>query len=118
MLLITHPTGNVFVRALLEALEQEEADYLFFTSLAVSSEAWWLTLLPSEARAEVRRRAYPIPAARWRQRPWPELGRLAANVCGTSSFRGRFNRWFSVDQVYRDLDGYVASELKKTLARQ
>lgn len=111
MLLITHPTGNVFVRALLEECENKTLDYLFFTSLAFQKDAWWVNLLPTPIRAEAARRSYPIPASRCRQRPWRELARLSLDRWGRHFPGQSLTSRFSVEEVYRDLDSFVAEQV-------
>jgi len=90
MIAVSHPTGNTFVRALLEGLEKEGRLVRFFTTVAGG-----------------KRRAYPIPAERIETSPLREITRLALGRFGTPLTRHETG-WASVDAVYRALDRRVA----------
>lgn len=111
MIVVSHPTGNNFVRALLSGLEGAGLDYEFCTTLAFDESAWWSKWMPERARSELGRRHFAIPRARCVRRPARELGRLMlSRVPGRPGVR-RENGPFSVDAVYRDLDRSVAASL-------
>ncbi len=90
MIAVSHPTGNAFVRALLEGLEREGRLERFFTTVA-----------------DGKRRAYPVPRERIITMPVRELTRLALQRLGTPLTRHETG-WASVDAVYRALDLRVA----------
>jgi glycosyltransferase involved in cell wall biosynthesis len=94
MIIVTHPTGNSFVRALLEHLEKEKRLARFFTTLTGSV-----------------RRTYPIPADRIDRHPVLELLRLSLQRFNTPLTKHETG-WASVDGVYRALDMRVAEWLK------
>ena len=93
MIVVSHPTGNAFVRALLEGLEKEGRLERFFTTLVTG-----------------RRRTYPIPAKQIETSPSRELTRLALERLRTPLTRHETG-WASVDGVYRALDKRVAEWL-------
>lgn len=113
MILVGHPTGNAFVRALLEALEARRADYLFFTTLALSQDAWWRRVVPENLGAELGRRSFSIPRFRCRQKPIRELARLLARRCLPGRNGELFGRWLSIDRVYAELDRFVAENIRR-----
>ena len=96
MIAVSHPTGNAFVRALIERLEKIGRLARFFTTVASAKG----------------RRAYPIPAGRIETSPARELARLALGRLGTPLTRHETG-WASVDGVYRALDDHVAKWIGK-----
>ncbi len=116
MLLITHPTGNANVRALLVALEQAGELDSFQTTVAAQASDWYVRRIPQTFRKELLRRTYDIPNYKISTRPFRELVRLVAskpniNFLLTAHETG----WASIDSVYRDLDRYVAKQLPSNL---
>jgi len=92
VIVVSHPTGNAFVRALLEGLEKEGRLGRFFTTIAAKG---WMKFLDQ--------RAYSIPPERIETSPARELVRL------TLARLGRLKMdWASVDAVYQALDQRVA----------
>ncbi len=90
MILLSHPTANVFNHALAEALEGAGMLEQFHTTLAFG------------------RRKLALPASRVTQHPWPEVARLVAQRLGVSRKPGGA---FGIDAVYRSLDAAVARRL-------
>ncbi len=111
MILLSHPTGNRNVRAVLAGLEQAEKLALFQTTLAVEKSDWYIRLIPQSVRQELLRRAYNIPGAKISKRPLKELLRLSASKFGASFLTTHETGWASIDSVYRDLDLYTAEQL-------
>lgn len=110
MLLLTHPTGNANVRALLQGALR--AGYLggFATALGFGGgarfDAW-----PRGLSAELRRRSYELPAGMLLPRPWREAARLLLRRLRLDAHTRPGTGWASVDAVYRDLDLHVAGRL-------
>jgi glycosyltransferase involved in cell wall biosynthesis len=96
MILLSHPTGNTFVRALLAGLEASGREYEFHTSVGFAGHA---------PRA-FQRRVYDIPAARLRTHPARELARLAAGRLGLGKLAP------GIDAVARGLDRATARALR------
>jgi glycosyltransferase involved in cell wall biosynthesis len=108
MILLAHPTGNAFSRALLDALLARRQLGLFATTIAFNGRETWLKLLPASLRSELLRRQFDVPSEKLFTRPARELARLALS---------RFGAHSDVASVYRDLDCALARELAR-LARE
>jgi glycosyltransferase involved in cell wall biosynthesis len=109
---LVHPTGNQFVRHLLEALDGRNMLGTFYTTFGFPASTW-TRFAPNPIRAECVRRTYPISGAKLRARPGRELVRLAAQKLHWSYLSRHENGWASVDQVYQDLDRAVAHGLRE-----
>ena len=112
MFLVTHPTGNANVRAVLSALEQVGKLALFQTTVAVQKSDWYIQLLPSKIGKELLRRTYQLPSSKVSRHPYRELMRLVASKVGVHSLIAHEIGWASIDSVYRDLDRHVAKQLQ------
>ena len=112
MFLVTHPTGNANVRAVLSALDQVGKLALFQTTVAVQKSDWYIQLLPSKIGKELLRRTYQLPSSKVSRHPYRELMRLVASKVGVHSLIAHEIGWASIDSVYRDLDRHVAKQLQ------
>jgi len=112
MLVISHPTGNTFVRALLEAANAAGMEFLFFTTIAWKKDAWLSRVLPEKYRAQLSRRSFPIPDSKIRCHPYRECLRLAGKALGCSAIYRHETGRASVDAVYRDLDNHVSAQIR------
>jgi len=113
MVLVSHPTGNTFVRALLRGLQESQQLGAYATSLGFAGRPSWRALIPNGARQEVDRRAYEIAADRLRSFPWREFGRLLGQRLRLPALIRHETGWASVDAVYRSLDTAVARLLPR-----
>lgn len=86
MIVVSHPTTNTFVRALVEALDAAGRLAAFHTTIALG------------------RRSVAIDPRRLHQHPWREIARLVARRIG-------LRKPGDVDEVYRRLDATVAQRL-------
>ncbi len=111
MTLVSHPSGNTFVRALLASLEGGKRLGLFATALGFTGEPVVAKLMPGGIRNEIRRRLYDLPAERLWARPIRELVRVAGNRLPLGRLTVHERGWASVDAVYQDLDAAVARRL-------
>jgi glycosyltransferase involved in cell wall biosynthesis len=112
MILLSHPTGNEFVRQAVTAFDQAGMLGEFWTTLNWNPNGRLNRLLPQSLRERLRRRSFPESVrARTRTVPLRETIRLLAGVVGFSS-RHELGA-FSIDRVSRELDGRVASRLRK-----
>ena len=100
MLALSHPTGNTNVRAVLAALDRHGLLDTFYTTLGVNTDGWLQKVLPSGYRAKLRKRAYRVTSGRIVFHPLKELMRLAAKRA-------------SIDEVYIDLDAFVAKRISR-----
>ena len=109
---LVHPTGNQFVRSLLQALEEADRLGVFHTALGFPASKP-PRFVPGSLRGEFSRRSYSISPSRLRARPGREAVRLAAQKFHWSFLNKHETGWASVDQVYQDLDRTVAKELPR-----
>jgi hypothetical protein len=79
---LSHPTGNTFVRALLDSLQQENMLAMFFTTLAIEPDSWYLELLPENVSKELLRRNYNVPTNKTYTYPLREITRMVASKIG------------------------------------
>lgn len=113
MILLTHPTGNQFVRYLLRELLDSHQLLEFQTTLGFTSNPVWFEYLPSILVRELQRRTYDIPPALLSARPWYEGARLLAAKLNLSWLVRHETGWYCVDAVYQDLDRFVSRHLDR-----
>lgn len=119
MILLSHPTGNQNVRAVLRGIDSDRLLGGFATTLAVDPSSFWFGLLPRGARNELLRRAYAgIPSKAIHSWPWRELVRLGACRLGLNRITRHEIGWASVDAIYRDFDSRVATRLPLLMRTQ
>jgi len=107
MVVVSHPTGNANVRAVLRAFESRGQLKAFHTTVAAKKGAY-TKILPKAIEAKLRRRQYDLPNEKVHLRPWVELTRQSISRFGF----GTKNQW--VSRVYRDLDQHVAKWIKNS----
>jgi len=101
MILLSHPTGNEFVRAALDAFDRAGMLGEFWTTLSWNQKSPMNRFLPARLRRVSARRAFSETIrSRTRTVPFRETLRL-------------FTGAFSVDAILRDLDRKVADRLRK-----
>ena len=110
-LLVSHPTGNTFVRALLESAYEGNVLESFHTTIAYRTSNWSEKLIPSNIRKQYQRRDYPIPDSLIRRHPFRETVRLLAAKVGLSKLTKHESGWASLDEVYNELDRKTAKAL-------
>jgi len=115
VILLSHPTGNTFVRALVTALEQTGELESFYTTVVVEESAWYLRLLPQSIKKELLRRTYNLPKEKISTRPLRELVRLGASKFNFNFLTAHETGWASVDSIYRDVDSQLALQLTANL---
>ena len=103
--LVSHPTGNTFVQALLEQLQHRDLLHSFHTTLASSTTPGPLSHLVPSLR---KHRAYPVPSNKLHLYPLHETFRLA-----TGRFSSQERRRRLADQTYEHLDYNVAQSLHR-----
>ncbi len=110
--IISHPTGNANVTAVVNALKEADLLEAFFTCIAWRPDSLAARLTPRSLRAMFERRArVQLPPEQIRTRPFHELVRNIALRAGKKELVTGWTRTFSTDGVYRDLDKYVARNL-------
>jgi glycosyltransferase involved in cell wall biosynthesis len=112
MILLSHATGNEFVRGALEAFDRVGMLGEFWTTLSWNSKSPVNRLLPRGLREIVERRAF-TEAIRSRTRtvPFLETVRLLTGAIGIPSKHE--TGAVSVDSVLRELDRRVSERLQK-----
>ncbi len=96
-IVLSHPTGNANVRAVLAALDRDRILETFYTTVGLRSGGLLQRSIPLRFRDQANRRAYGVEHGRIVFHPMREMLRLF----------GRGN----IDSVYEDLDRYVAGQL-------
>lgn len=114
MVLLSHPTGNSFVRSAVAALEREKLLAEFWTCFAWNGDSPFSGVLPAGVRNELRRRHFELKdPGRLRTHSGKELARLAANKLGFHGLTRHETGIFSIDAVYRGLDRRVARRIRR-----
>ena len=110
-IIISHPTGNQCVRAVIDAFSKEGLLAEFHTTLAVKPDDAWLKLLPGKVRKECLRRSYAIPSNQIHTHPLLEIARMVLPKIGWKSAVLHETGWASVDAVYNNIDNNVAKRM-------
>ena len=117
-ILLSHPTGNQFVRNALASFEDAGINEEFATSIAAYPTNLWGRLSKTKLGAELTRRTFdPRHRDKTFQRPWRELGRLISPRLGLNALVSHESGMFCVDRVYRSQDRSVARRLRWHRAR-
>jgi glycosyltransferase involved in cell wall biosynthesis len=112
--IISHPTGNANVTAVVHALQEADLLEAFFTCIAWRPESLTARIAPASVRALFDRRArVQLPQEQIRTRPFREVVRNIALRAGRRELVTGWTRTFSIDGVYRDLDKHVARNLSR-----
>jgi glycosyltransferase involved in cell wall biosynthesis len=110
MIVVSHPTGNANVRALLDTLQCEDLLAKFVTTLAWSESSY--PFLSDHIRGKLRRN-YALPAELLDVHPIRESVRLLAGPLHMPALAEHETGWASMDSVIRDLDRFAARALRK-----
>jgi len=111
---VSHPTGNANVRAVLRALARDDRLDGFWTALALPPRLAGSPLLGRRLSRELGRRSFPeVPWRRTHVRPLRETTRLLGRRLGLRALTRHEHGWASVDAVYRHLDEAVAHYLTR-----
>ncbi len=110
MIVVTHPTGNANVRAVLDAFYSEGVLERFATTIAFSRSSH--PYLSDHIRGRLRRN-YALPDEKIDIHPGREAIRLVAGALRISSLTKHEVGWASLDRVYRSLDRIVAARLRR-----
>lgn len=114
MILLSHPTGNEFVRHAARAFVGATMLGEFHTGVSWNPDGWLHSRLPAKLQAELGRRAYaPEVRPLIRNHPLREAGRLLSQVMGWKSLTRHETGPCSIDGVFQDLDRRVARRLRR-----
>src|SRR5712691_2744352 len=109
MIVLTHPTGNANVRAVLDALDHAGLLARFVTTLGWSEKSY--PFLTARIRGKLRRN-YALPADKIDIHPFREMVRLLAGTLGAKRLTRHESVWVSFDQVCQSLDREAARRLR------
>ena len=115
---LMHPNGNNFVRALLQAMEDENILAEFDTAIAVDPNSPLLKLLPLNMRDELMRRSFSIPKNKIHLYPIREVARLVLPRLGFAGSVRHESGWASVDAVFQNFDAAVSRRLPALAKRK
>jgi glycosyltransferase involved in cell wall biosynthesis len=115
MFILSHPTGNAFVRAAARALHTSGRLHAFHTTVVAPRLEWPAPAGPMR-RLLSRRRFDEIPRRLIRTHPWRESVRLLAPTIGLNRL-SRKGAWAGIDAVYEQFDRDVAAEIGRLPAR-
>ncbi len=110
--LLIHPTGNSFVRALAKGLNDSMLLSGFYTTLAIFNKSflYYVAIGPLK---ELKRRTYTNEIKNITYLfPWYETGRFIASKLNIKWFNKHESGFFCIDSVYQTLDRYVAKKIK------
>lgn len=110
-ILLSHPTGNQNLRAVISSLKDKDMLAKFSTTLAFDPSSTILGVLPAKVKEEFLRRSYPVDFEMIRTRPLLELSRNILPRLGFHSVIKHETGFASVDRVYQDLDRSTAAYL-------
>ncbi len=114
MVIVSHPTGNANVTAVVTSLNEEQLLEAFYTCILWRPDHPLARLLPGSIRRIFERRArLHLPSDAVHTRPFRELMRNAAIRAGKKHWVLHEGHPFSIDSVYRSVDRAVARDLPK-----
>ena len=113
--LVSHPTGNANVRAVLRAFKDTGTLSEFWTTVAVPTALTRLPAVPSHFRRRLSQRTFnEVSWAQTRRQPWREMARLASRTVGVGCLTRHETGWACVDRVYQSLDRAVARRVRSS----
>jgi glycosyltransferase involved in cell wall biosynthesis len=111
-ILISHPTGNANVRALLKGLSNEKLLGEFHTTIAIKSDGILHRLAKLNFFSELLKREYLwIDGSKVRVHPYLEFARVISGKLKIHKLLEHESGYFSIDRVYRDLDLKVSKKV-------
>lgn len=113
MFLISHPTGNANVRAVLQTIDENYWLHTYYTTLGLAKNDKILHYLPAALKRQMVRRAYDISTDRIVRFPYREIVRQVASKLNFEKLMAHETGWASVDAVYSHLDRMVAQAILK-----
>ena len=112
--IVSHPTGNANVSAVVTALYEDQLLAAFYTCLVWRPESRLARMTPASLRGMLQRRArVQLPETFVRTRPARELARSLLIRAGKKRWVAHEDSPFSIDSVYRGIDAYVARNLHR-----
>jgi glycosyltransferase involved in cell wall biosynthesis len=116
-IVISHPTGNTNVRAIIKALEKASMLAEFNTTVAIKADSLLYRLAPHSVRKQLQRRSFEIQESKVNSHPMIEVARMLLPKMGLKNFVQKETSWASIDSVYRHLDRSVSKRLRDLHSR-
>ncbi len=117
-IIISHPTGNSNVRAMLNAFDSSIMLAEFNTTIAVDRNSSWFKWISKGMKQQLIRRSYPLSTSLVKTHPFTELARNLLPGLGLQRLTTNEHAWASIDAVYRNLDRSVARRLETITQKQ
>jgi alpha-maltose-1-phosphate synthase len=112
--IVGHPTGTPFTRALLRGLVSADLLEAFFTTIAIPEALAERAPVHRTLRAELRRRVYPgVPSSKIKTRMLREMIRIASQRAGIRQLVEHERGWASIDRINQALAERVASYIRE-----
>ena len=111
--LVSHPTGNTFVRALLESLLKIGALHSYHTTIAFSEKNLKYCYFTKIFGVSVQKRLYNIPSEYIKCTYTRETLRHFSDNIKIPILQNILNIWFGIDRVYSEQDKLVSKKLYK-----
>jgi len=116
--ILSHPTGNSFVRALAKELLDAGILEAFYTSIASFPGSFFDKLARYNIFAELKRRGFdPSLQEYTKVFPFWELGRTASIKIGATQLTKHEKGFFSLDRSYQAFDKFVAHRIARANAK-
>ena len=117
-LIVSHPTGNRNVRAIIESLHAAGLLEEFCTTVAINPASKIIKFLPEVLKTELLRRTFTIPPYKINSSPSLEILRMTLPKLGLKKYTQKEGSIASIDAVYRKLDQDTAKRLTKLVSKK
>ncbi|GAA4316689.1 hypothetical protein GCM10023149_13850 [Mucilaginibacter gynuensis] len=112
-IILTHPTGNRNVRAVLDGLLRNDFLAEFETTLAIDPASAWLKVLPKVMQKELLRRSYDVSKDKIWSHEGLEIARMVLPKLKLKRYTNHENAFASTYSVYKDFDKAASKRLAK-----
>ncbi|MFD2942085.1 glycosyltransferase family 4 protein [Flavobacterium notoginsengisoli] len=113
-ILISHPSGNSNVRAIVKGFLTQGLLYQFHTSIAVFPNNFWHRIAGLKGLGDIKRRSFDSGLKAYTEAyPIKELGRMVASKLKMNSLTKSETGVFCVDKVYQNLDKKISKKLQQ-----
>lgn len=113
-ILMSHPTGNQYVRNALRSLVEHDMLCEFWTTIAWNEDSVWNRTLPASLKRQLLRRSFrDVPQEKLHSVPWREIVRLGIRSTPIERTLCSDERAFSVIAMFRNFDERVAQRLSE-----
>ncbi len=102
--MLTHPTGNRNVRAILDSMDEDDLLAKFITTLAIKKNAQWIKFLPEKLQYEALRRSYDISDTKIVTNNLLEIVRTVFPKIGLERYINKEDSFASIYSVYKAVD--------------